>query len=186
MARPFRIGVTGGPSCSCNPDQSPSFETGRAVPVTVLSNLLRASAEAVDPQDSVIVVGHLKRWRLTPCALTVCDASSPDCIADEDHEKDHGNQQRCGSGPIRNACAQREDDCCQKQGRPAWALVCSPKIGPEPHIAVVGVKPATAAPLHTELIGNGVRALKLAGACPQSAGQWHLDNRRRSGELGHP
>jgi hypothetical protein len=58
MARPFRIGVTGGPSCSCNPDQSPSFETGRAVPVTVLSNLLRASAEAVDPQDSVIVLGE--------------------------------------------------------------------------------------------------------------------------------
>ena len=31
MARPFRIGVTGGPGCSCNPGQSPSFETGRAV-----------------------------------------------------------------------------------------------------------------------------------------------------------
>jgi hypothetical protein len=84
MARPFRIGATGGSTCSSKSNQSPQLgdgtcrfqcATGRARPTTpegapglrvrpnppVLPKLLRSNGEAVDPQTIVTVRGQSRR-----------------------------------------------------------------------------------------------------------------------------
>ena len=52
MARPFRIGATGGPVVRSNPAQSPNSETGRAAVYVPDRSILSSTPEAIKGRQS--------------------------------------------------------------------------------------------------------------------------------------